>query len=800
MFRSRLFRAIALLAGMAAVMYLTVSLFLPSSRRLIFGVDKRNGYVRLVRSHVTFLPPHRYYRLEFDQREGAAQRDGLVRILSKERVPVTVSYRLRFTLPGARLPDSRRLVRDGWSAWIRTRVGEAVSAVTQQVPIEELLSPTSQFTRQRGLLRQVVARHLARSGLQVTAFEISRIEPDRRSLLEYKRIELRRNARGVAGRVAVFAIDGADWELLTELSHDGRLPNIQALSRSGVTGSMQTIQPTVSPLVWTTVATGLPPDRHGVIDFTSNNRPVDATTRRTPALWDIAGAFGRQSVVADWWTAWPPMPESSVMFDTPVEMTPGAVWPRDLAPRVNTQLVSPTSLQHAQVGRFLNITATEFDNAVATNNPNDPVLMFRDVLAKTWSDHRAAIQLYQQRQPLLMMMSYEGTDAVNHLFAPYHPPYREGISQENFRKYWPTVANYYSEIDRLIGEWMKVLSDDTTVIILSAHGFHWDKARPRTQPVGRSALSDHRNPGVFIAYGNHVAAGGGYHTLSLYDVAPTVLAILGLPKSVEMPGNLAQWALRDISPVTSVRVISYSEFFAGRPIGTGGVDPKRYTQKLQAIGHLVDPARMQPVLDEDDLPATAKAQTPAQFGAYAYYNNLGIELRKQQKYKESVEAFQKAVDLNPARFTPYLNMAMVLFDRQQYTAADDVFVMAVARGLPNADRWFADFAALYRSQDMTSRAITLLYKGKQIFPQSYLIAANLGSALAQANRYSEGIPELERALGLQPSSTLVLNDLGIYYAKKKDYGRALDFWNRSLTIDPRQPGVRKAADAVRTYL
>ena len=47
---------------------------------------------------------------------------------------------------------------------------------------------------------------------------------------------------------------------------------------------------------------------------------------------------------------------------------------------------------------------------------------------------------------------------------------------------------------------------------------------------------------------------------------------------------------------------------------------------------------------------------------------------------------------------------------------------------------------------MTSRAIAILYKGKQIFPQSYLIAANLGSALAQAERYSEGIAELERAL------------------------------------------------------
>ncbi|HEX6159124.1 MAG TPA: tetratricopeptide repeat protein, partial [Thermoanaerobaculia bacterium] len=126
--------------------------------------------------------------------------------------------------------------------------------------------------------------------------------------------------------------------------------------------------------------------------------------------------------------------------------------------------------------------------------------------------------------------------------------------------------------------------------------------------------------------------------------------------------------------------------------------------------------------------------------------------------------------------------------------------MAVQRGLPEGEKRFVDFAALYRSQNMTSRAINLLYKAKQIYPQSYLIAANLGSALAQSSRYTEGIPELERALGLQPSSTLVLNNLGIFYARRKEYARALDFWNRSLSIDPRQPQIRKAADAARTQL
>ncbi|HYC62114.1 MAG TPA: alkaline phosphatase family protein [Thermoanaerobaculia bacterium] len=802
MFRLKFARAVLIVAGMAAVMYVLVSLFLPSSRQLIFGVDKASGRVRLVQNRVTFLPPHQFYRLSFEKRQGSAQRDGFVRILSKERVPVTISYRLRFGIPGERIPDAKRMVSEGFSAWIRARISEAVSAVTQQVAIEELVSPTSQFAARRDELRQIVARHLARSGLQVTAFEIARVEPDRRALLAYKRQELRREARGVAGRVAIFAIDGADWELISELSADGRLPNIRALALGGTTASLQTIQPTVSPLVWTSVATGLPPDRHGVIDFMErqNKRPVDSRTRRTPALWDIAEAFGRQAVTVNWWTAFPGRPDSAVMFDTPVTLQRGAVYPAELAQRVAQLEVPAQTIQSPQVRRFLNITEAEFNTAVSGGGPADPVNVFRDVLAKTWTDHRAAVNLYQQQEPLLLMVNYEGTDVVNHLFSPYHPPYREGISQTEFRKYWPAVANYYSEVDRLIGEWMKVLSDDTTVIIMSAHGFRWGRTRPRSQPVGRAALSDHRNPGVFIAYGNHVAPSRANHSISLYDIVPSVLAVLGLPASSEMPGQLAAWMFSNVTPVTSVRVVSYDEFFGIFPVGGGSVDAQQYTQRLQAIGHLIDASRMQPVFEDDQPPQLATPIDPAQWGAYAYYNNLGVDLRKQNKLKEATDAFQAAIDRNPSRPAPYLNMAMTLFDRQQYTAADDVFIMAVQRGLPNADRWFVDFAALYRSRNMTSRAIQLLYKGKQIFPQSYLIAANLGSALAQAERYTDGIAEMERALSLQPSSTLVLNNIGTYHARRNDYARALDFWNRSLSIDPRQPSIRQAIDAARTHL
>ena len=804
MFRSRLWRSLLLILGMVVVLYLTVSLFLPSSRRLIVGVDRRTGKIRQVESRLTFLPPHQFYRLSFDKREGFAQRDGITRIVSQDGVPVTVNYRLRFAIAGDRLPDVRRLVNDGFTSWMQARVAEAVSAVARQVPIEDLLSPTSTFnTTQRDLLRRTVAAHLAASGLKVTAFEIARLDVDREALLRVKRAQLRRDARSVPARVAIFAIDGADWDLLAELKDDGRIPNLKALIAGGTTGSVQTIQPTVAPLVWTTVATGLPPDRHGVIDFIdrSRNAPVDANTRRTPALWDIAEAFGRGSVVVNWWTAWPPTSPAATIFDTPGALLPNAISPPDAQRLAMSYAVPLQTIGYDQVHRFLNISPAEYDKAVSSGDASDPINIMRLVLAKTWTDHRVAINAFRQKQPLLMMMEYDGTDAVNHLFAPFHPPQRD-VSDNDYRKYWPAVSNYYAEIDRLIGEWMTVLPPDTTVVIMSAYGFRWGKNRPDKIPNGAAALSDHRNPGIFIGYGQHIAHTGLSHPLSVYDVAPTTLTLLGLPKSVEMPGQIATWALKDVAPIDSVRVVSYAEFVGSRPSGAAArVDLAEFEQRLRAIGHLNDPTRnLTPVLEQDQ-PATAqKPLPPQQWGAYAYYNNLGVQLRGQGKLKDAADALGQAIELNPNRFVPYLNLAMVLFDRIQYTQADEAFLNAVAKGLPNAEEYFVDFASLYRAHDMGSRAIALLYKGKELFPQSYLIAANLGASLMAASRYTEGQPELERALGLQPSSTIVLDNLGLFYAKKNDYARALDYWNRSLSIDPRQPAIRAAADAARTRL
>lgn len=802
--RHRFLHTLLILTGLGALLYVGISLYVPSSRRMIVGIDKGTGRVRIAEAGITFLPPHQYRRVIFDLREGAATQGGVAVVRSQEGVPVKLTYQLRFSIAEDQMPDARRLVREGWASWIQARVAEAVSALSQRVPVEELVSPSSQFSANRELLQRTVSNHLARSGLQVRSFQIERTEVDREALLALKRSQLRRNARGALGRVAILGLDGADWELIRELIIDGRMPNLDMLIDAGTSGTVQPVQPTVAPLAWTSLATGLTPDRHGVIDFTmgGDRQPITSHARRTPALWDIAEAFGRPAEVVSWWTAWPPTHPDVTAYGLPVGHDSAAIHPESLAPAVAALSIQESTIDFKQMSRFLNITDAEFRSSIASNDPRDPVVALRSVLSKTWSDHRTAIALFEREKPMVTMAFYSGTDVVNHLFGPYHPPLRQGIPYEEYRKYWPTVANYYSEVDRLIGEWVKVLPTDTTLMIVSPYGMTWGRERPAERPSGDSALSEHRRGGIFVAFGNRVQKSNSRRQLNVYDIVPSALAILGLPASSEMPGSVLDWALTDVPAIESVPIVSYSDLVLSRPVaGEARQEPASYLARLGTIGHVADPDRaVATAIQPGDEVAPKVAVGSPQWGTYAHYNNLGVQLMRQGKFAEAVEALERAIALNEGRSTPYLNLAMALLEKQRYTQAEDVFFQAIQHGVGDPVQTIIDFAAWHRSKENHGRAIVVLERGRDLFPQSPEIAANLGSAMASQQRYTDGVAELERALALQPSSTLVLNNLGHIYVRRKDYARALDFWNRSLAIDPSQPKIREGVEAVRTRI
>ena len=96
------------------------------------------------------------------------------------------------------------------------------------------------------------------------------------------------------GRVVILGIDAFDWEIYEEVRRDVPMPSFERLRKGGATGDLLSMDPPVSPMIWTTMATGVDPETHGIIDFlmkdpgTGEDVPITSTMRTVPALWTIA--------------------------------------------------------------------------------------------------------------------------------------------------------------------------------------------------------------------------------------------------------------------------------------------------------------------------------------------------------------------------------------------------------------------------------------------------------------------------------------------------------------------------------
>ena len=103
-------------------------------------------------------------------------------------------------------------------------------------------------------------------------------------------------------------IDGADWSVVRELWSQGKLPHLRRLADRGSSAVLHT-DSAVSPVIWTTIATGHRPRVHGITDFVvhtpTGDVPVSASLRRVPALWNMASTAGLDVGVVSWWASWP---------------------------------------------------------------------------------------------------------------------------------------------------------------------------------------------------------------------------------------------------------------------------------------------------------------------------------------------------------------------------------------------------------------------------------------------------------------------------------------------------------------
>lgn len=103
-------------------------------------------------------------------------------------------------------------------------------------------------------------------------------------------------------------VDGAERRVLETMWSEGELPTLRGVAARGAINDLAT-DFGISPVIWTTIATGVDPTDHGVTDFVvASDRgdvPVSSTTRRRAALWNMLSAARRRVAMLGWWATWP---------------------------------------------------------------------------------------------------------------------------------------------------------------------------------------------------------------------------------------------------------------------------------------------------------------------------------------------------------------------------------------------------------------------------------------------------------------------------------------------------------------
>src|SRR5580658_4408836 len=149
-------------------------------------------------------------------------------------------------------------------------------------------------------------------------------------------------------KVLLVGWDAADWKVIHPLMDSGQMPNVQRLVDQGVSGQIATLQPPLSPMLWTSIATGKRPFKHGIHGFSEPTpdglgiQPVTNLSRRCKAVWNILNQNALKSVVIGWWPSHPAEPIDGVTVSDHFHkargrledgwaLLPGTVHPPELA-------------------------------------------------------------------------------------------------------------------------------------------------------------------------------------------------------------------------------------------------------------------------------------------------------------------------------------------------------------------------------------------------------------------------------------------------------------------------------------
>ncbi|MSR29131.1 MAG: tetratricopeptide repeat protein [Phycisphaerales bacterium] len=553
-----------------------------------------------------------------------------------------------------------------------------------------------------------------------------------------------------AKKLLIVGWDAADWILIDAILARGKMPNLKRLIEAGVRADLATLEPKLSPLLWSSIATGKTADKHGILNFVEPTPEGDAlrvsssTTRSTKALWNILTQEQMRVNVIAWYASHPAEAISGVCVTNlfqdgepgktgvPWPIKQGTVHPEACSERIAARRVGVRDISRTAISQFI--------PAISQTRSDDtrPQTLAKQ-LARMRTVHGAALEvLNTNREWDCTMVFYETIDTVGHHFMEYFPPRMAHVSKDDARLYAEVMPRVYEAHDHALGELLAAAGADTTVLLLSDHGFHSGLERPVTRnldPLDRAAVeaSWHRPFGVLVMSGPGVAQGATVHSPTLLAITPTALALLGLSVGQDMDGRVLAEALAGSYERREIPSWDAVDGECGMHPADGRQDP---FESADALKQLIDLGYM-PSLEGNVQASIALARRESQA-------NLAVVYMSTARPALAVPILEQLVKDNPDESRFVVNLGNCLLALREHSRAVALLTPFHQRHRENAEVGIQLVASLAQSGqlDEARRLADLLERSTPARPDLALAWGDLRSLLGQ-NR--EAAAHYERA-------------------------------------------------------
>ncbi|MGF1541126.1 MAG: tetratricopeptide repeat protein [Pleurocapsa sp.] len=135
------------------------------------------------------------------------------------------------------------------------------------------------------------------------------------------------------------------------------------------------------------------------------------------------------------------------------------------------------------------------------------------------------------------------------------------------------------------------------------------------------------------------------------------------------------------------------------------------------------------------------------------YKNLGDALRQKNQLDEAIDAYQKAINVEPNSADVYDSLGQAQSQKANWAEAVANYYQAIKLGLK----------------------------------QPFWTYSNLGNALRNQNQLNEAVAAYLEAIKLQPDNSLAYRGIGQVYTQQEDWTRAIAAFKKAIELDENQP-------------